>query len=611
VNGIETANVSSSGNMPVAIGPLRIGGDSVWGEYFNGLVDEVRVYNRALSTAEIQADMYTPISPPMLTGLSVAPPTFTMPAAGATQQLTVTGTYSGGLTQNVTLNTGLTYTSSNPAVATVSTTGLVETVANGTATITASYGGFSPSASATVSITSDLSQVGQWSQPLDLGVVAVNQVLLHTGKVLVYGGQSTSGRDARVFDPATGNITLVPNNVTDLFCSGHTVLSDGRILVVGGHDAVNNIVGVADVNIFDPIAQQWTTGPKMAYRRWYPTATELPDGRILVTSGATTCYALDCVVGIPEIYDPITNAWTTLNAAQLPFWYYPFAFLLPDGRALISGSSEQPAVTRALDITSLTWATIDPVAVDGASATMYAPGKFMKSGTSSDAGNPNTPASNTTYVLDMTQASHTWQQAAPMASPRSFHNLTVLPDGNVLATGGQLTLDGISIGDAVYQAELWSPTTQTWRTLSLGQIPRLYHSTALLLPDARVMVAGSGSLYPAVDENTLEYYSPPYLFKGPRPTITTAPTSIGYGANFVIQSPDAANIASIALIRPGAVTHQFNQDQHFMNLTFQNTGGSLTVQAPSNANLAPPGYYMLFILNANGVPSIAPFVKLK
>src|SRR5262249_31868689 len=151
-------------------------------------------------------------------------------------------------------------------------------------------------------------------------------------------------------------------------------------------------------------------------------------------------------------------------------------------------------------------------------------------------------------------------QTAPMASPRAYHNLTMLPDGNVLATGGELTLDGSSIANAVYQAELWSPATQTWRTLSLGQVPRLYHSTAILLPDARVFVAGGGSLYPATDYNNGEYYSPPYLFKGPRPTITAAPANVVYGGSFAIQTPDAANIASVALTRPAAVTHQFDQD---------------------------------------------------
>jgi hypothetical protein len=132
-----------------------------------------------------------------------------------------------------------------------------------------------------------------------------------------------------------------------------------------------------------------------------------------------------------------------------------------------------------------------------------------------------------------------------------------------------------------------------------------------LLPDARVLVAGGGSVYPATDQNSGEIYSPPYLFKGPRPAITSAPSTIQTGGSFSIQTPSAAEVASVALIRPAATTHGFNQEEHFLNLTFQKAGTSLTVQAPANANLAPPGYYMLFLVNMNGVPSIAPFVKLQ
>jgi uncharacterized protein YjdB len=610
VDGTLVNTVAASGKMPVSSGPLRIGGDAVWGEYFNGLIDEVRIYNRALSAAEVTADMNSPINSPALTGITMTPNNFTIPVIGAAQQLTVTGTYVSGPAQNVTLNTGVSYTSSNPAVATVTSSGLVKAIAVGAATITTSYGGFSANSATTVSSTTDPALIGQWSAPFDMGVVAVNLVLLRSGKVLLYGGPTASGKDARLYDPATGIIKQVPNNLTDLFCSGHVALPDGRILVVGGFDANNNIPGVADVNVFDPTTEQWTSAPKMAFRRWYPTATELPDGRVLVTSGAQTCWGFDCLATIPEVYNPSTNAWAKLTTGQLPFWYYPFAFLLSDGRVLIAGSSEQPTVTWAFNVSAQTWTSIDTSLFDGGSAAMYAPGKFIKSGTSADPDGINTPASNTTYVLDMNAPSPAWRQTAPMASPRAYHNLTMLPDGSVLATGGEQTTDGISIPNAVYQAELWSSTTQIWRTLSLGQIPRLYHSSAVLMPDARVLVAGGGSVYPATDETVGEYFSPPYLFNGARPTVTSAPTSISYGGNFTIQTPDSSNISSIALVRLGAVTHQFNEDQHFLNLTFQKGSNSLTAQAPANANLAPPGYYMLFIVNANGVPSVAPIVQV-
>ena len=131
------------------------------------------------------------------------------------------------------------------------------------------------------------------------------------------------------------------------------------------------------------------------------------------------------------------------------------------------------------------------------------------------------------------------------------------------------------------------------------------------MPDARVLVGGGGSVYPAPDETTGEYYSPPYLFKGPRPTINSAPATISYGTQFAVQSPDATSIASISLIRLGATTHGFNQDGRFTNLSFQASGTALTVQAPLNGKIAPPGYYMLFLVNSNGVPSMASVVNIR
>jgi hypothetical protein len=212
----------------------------------------------------------------------------------------------------------------------------------------------------------------------------------------------------------------------------------------------------------------------------------------------------------------------------------------------------------------------------------------------------------------MTQGSPAWQQTPSMVYPRSFLNLTTLPDGTVLATGGETDKNGGNISNAVYAAELWSPTTQTWSTMSSMHTPREYHSTAILLPDARVLVSGMGADFGNVtNEMSAEFYSPPYLFKGARPTITQAPAQITYGQNFFVQTPDGASISSAVLIRTGAVTHFFDQNTRFVPVSFQQATGGLTVTAPVNATAAPPGYYMLFIVNSNGVPSVAPFVQLQ
>ena len=181
---------------------------------------------------------------------------------------------------------------------------------------------------------------------------------------------------------------------------------------------------------------------------------------------------------------------------------------------------------------------VDPTVLDAASAVQYLPGKIMKAGASylsapADNGG-NTPSAATTYVLDMNQASPAWTQTASMANPRTHLNLTILPDDTVLATGGSTDIGGVNDAHAVYAAELWSPATQTWTTMASEQRPRLYHSTALLLPDGRVVVAGGGhNFYNSLAEPTAEIYSPPYLFKGARPTITSAPATLAYGVQFL------------------------------------------------------------------------------
>jgi fibronectin type 3 domain-containing protein len=449
----------------------------------------------------------------------------------------------------------------------------------------------------------DPSRIGQWSGPFTWPLVAVHLTLLPTGKVLAWDDH-TDNQGAQIFDPATNTLTPVPFNSANLFCAGHCLLPDGRVFVAGGHLGAH--IGIPDATVFDPVTQAWTSLPPMAFGRWYPTVTALPDGRLLVTAGETTCD--DCNAQIPEIYDPTTNSWAQLSGAALDLPYYPHMFVLPDGRMIVASTNKRPIPTSVLDLPTQTWSTVDPVPVDGGSSAMYQPGKIIKSGMARDPDLPGAPSVATTYVLDMTQASPAWRQTPAMAFPRTEHNLTLLPDGTVLTIGGATNSNVYDLSAAVLEAELWSPATETWTTMARMQTPRMYHSTALLLPDGRVLAAGSGRY--GVDQLSAEIYSPPYLFKGPRPTITSVPAGVQHATDFFVATPDASRIASVSLIRLGSVTHAFNQNQRFLTLTFQQSGGGLTVQAPSNPNLAPPGHYLLFLVDTNGIPSVASFVRL-
>jgi hypothetical protein len=319
---------------------------------------------------------------------------------------------------------------------------------------------------------------------------------------------------------------------------------------------------------------------------------------VLIVSGAMNCK--NCQAPEPEIFDPQTNAVTRLANAPFIMDNYPFMFVLPDGRVLEAGALEEVigTPTRVLDIATETWTTIDPNVLTGGSAVMYEPGKVMKSGIN-------------TYVLDMNQPSPAWQQTPSSSSPRVFHNLTILADGTTLVTGGINPLFPPVPPVPVYDAELWSPVTRTWTTMAPMTQVRQYHSTALLLPDGRVVSAGGGRNPGQTDYQNAEIFSPPYLFRGPRPTITSVPPSISYGGTFDVITPEAPTITRATLIRLASVTHGFDENQRFVELTFQHqTSGSLTVTAPATPAIAPPGHYMLFILDSNGVPSVAAIVKL-
>ncbi len=460
--------------------------------------------------------------------------------------------------------------------------------------------------------------IGDWSAPFAWPIVAVHMSLTPTGEVFSLDGFSNAPNSERLWNPTNGTFSSVPYG-RNLFCSGHIQLSDGRTLIIGGH--ITATVGLADTTLFDPVTRSYTRGQDMSVGRWYPTVTQLPDGRVLTFAGDNIVndrpgqlppFEDASVNSLPEVYNPKTNQWTALESARLTSPWYPQLFVLSDGRIFNAGPDR---LTRTLDPATWTWSTVGNSPFDGMSAVMYRPNKIMKSGAWADPdfnGAKTFNAHGRTAVIDMSEGAPTWRETAPMAFGRSYHNLTLLPDGTVLASGGQSNSDGTDLTKAVLPAEIWNPDTETWTTVDSLQNGRLYHSTALLLPDGRVLMAGGGALPGrATDIKNGEIYSPPYLFKGPRPTITTAPGTIEYGSGFDVTTPDAASIDKVSLIRLPSVTHGLDQNQRFQFLSFTRSAGRVTVQPPTTANLAPPGDYMLFLLNGQGVPSTAAIVRLQ
>ncbi|MGH9176708.1 MAG: galactose oxidase-like domain-containing protein, partial [Vicinamibacterales bacterium] len=443
-------------------------------------------------------------------------------------------------------------------------------------------------------------EIGAWAPVMNWPLVAVHMALMPSGKILMWDAWETTGTpSARVWDPASQSFTNVPHASTELFCAGHAMLADGRLLVIGGHNGA--AVGIRDTNIFDSLTNTWTRVADMHHPRWYPTAVTLSDGRVLALGGQSTPGVF---VTVPEVYDPASNTWALLEDADLDIGEYPFAYAIPDGKVFIVAGPDYQS--RTLDVATQTWTAVDEAPIPTGTAAMYEPGKVIATG----GGTLNAdPVISAAAIIDMTATTPAWQQTAPMANRRFQHNLVVLPDGQVLAIGGATQYSLVST-NGVLAAEMWDPNSGTWSTMASMQDRRMYHSTALLLPDGRVLAAGGGRTAPAPDFLTGQIYSPPYLFNGPRPTISNAPTATSYGATMTVQTPDAAGIASVALVRLGSVTHAVDFDQRRIPLTFSTTADGLSIQAPASPNVAPPGDYMLFLVNSAGVPSIAPIVRI-
>jgi hypothetical protein len=474
---------------------------------------------------------------------------------------------------------------------------------------------------------------GKWGAPVPWDIVPLHIHLLATGKILAWGKFEQDGvsmSNPRLWDPAAGTPLATDRVVaadTMLFCSGHAFMADGKLMVSGGHKLDDR--GLDVTNFFDPVSETWTAGPKMAKGRWYPTVTELPDGRMVTVAGKDTTKS---VVLVPEIWgDPTDpNHWVPLPGASLLLPYYPRDFVAPDGRIFYAGERTS---SRWLDVDAIgaggrgTW-TNGPAHIwafnrDYGSAVMYDAGKILYVGGGGDLtwdtpdpknGTPTATAER----IDLTQSNPTWQGAGSLPTPRRHLNATVLPDGQVLVTGGLSGGGFNNLATGQHAAEVWNPQTPLiWTELASSTITRGYHSVSILLPDATVLHGASGNATipgtstPYPNEESHEIFEPPYLFKGARPTITNAPTMVGSGATFTVTTPNAAQITTVRIIRLGSVTHAFDQNGRALTLPFASSSGGISVTAPANANLAPPGHYLLFILNRNGVPSAGKIVQIQ
>jgi hypothetical protein len=469
------------------------------------------------------------------------------------------------------------------------------------------------------SIDGEWSGVFTWGQ--GGGIEAIHVHMLPTGKVMFWQTWRESiGR----WDPVTEQFSTAAfplPNAHNPFCSGHAWLPDGRLFIAGGN--IDTFEGLNFANIYNPFTNTWANNvpnlpvvpagaPYGAGRsgRWYPSATTLGNGDILVMSGSMVGAAEPDAHPLPQVYSAATNSWRNLTTAYKELPLYPRTFLAPDGRVVsLSGLSDE---TEFLDTTGTgSWSylmdTLDNNLSNYGPAVMYDTGKIAY------IGGGHNPTKNVS-LLDLNDSTPAWRYGADdMAQPRRQNNITILADGTVLITGGSSTTGFNEAAGRVTIAEIWDPVTeQVEQVAQASDLYRGYHSTALLLPDGRVLVTGgdhdSGGPAPPQNLNA-EIYSPAYLFKGPRPTVTAAPTSAELGQTIFVETPNADDIAKALIVVPGSVTHAQNWTQRANQLEVEAVAGGVNITLPSNPNEAPPGYYMLFLINETGVPSIANFIR--
>jgi hypothetical protein len=456
---------------------------------------------------------------------------------------------------------------------------------------------------------------GQWqTSPTVMPVNPVHASLLRNGKILIVSGSgnfpSNTDFESAIWDPASNTVTTQPIG-WDMFCNGMVALPDGRIMIFGGNLQYDPFHGWKRTSIYDPATAKFVDMQDMAHGRWYPTSVELGDGRIMTFSGLDELGDTNSQV---EIYK-VGQGWSTPFASSWAPPLYPRLHVLPNGKVFYSGwTTESQTFTTATNSWSGTVATTNyggsrtygsSVLFPLTPANGYTPKVMIFGG-----GNPSTA---TTEIIDLSSPSPSWVYGPAMSKPRIEMNATLLPNGKILTLGGSQVDEDVS--SASLTADLYDTSNNTMASAGSNAFPRLYHSVSLLLPDATVWVAG-GNPQRGNYENHVEIYSPPYLFNpdgslATRPTITSViPGVIGYGTTFQVQTPDAASISSVVLMKNGSVTHAFNMDQRMVGLNFTVNGGALTVTGPPNGNTAPPGYYMLFVLNSSGVPSLAKFVQV-
>ncbi|MEW2424307.1 galactose oxidase early set domain-containing protein [Streptomyces nigra] len=484
---------------------------------------------------------------------------------------------------------------------------------------------------------------GRWDVlPTQNPVRSMHSVVLNNGKVLLIAGSGNSEEmfeagtfTSAVYDPENGTYKQIPTP-KDMFCAGHVQLKDGRVLVMSGNkgypsaDGTIGYQGFKDSYIFDPVTETYSRTSDMNDGHWYPSATILGNGDVISFGGLKE----DSTGSVTaELWSDAEQKWLELWKVNQTWSYwglYPSMILMQDGRLFYSGShvfgNNIPGTGAAIyDYDANTVTQVPGLQRkderDQSASVLLPPAQDQKVLTLGGGNIDSNPDANRlTDVIDLKQPNPSYVAGPPLPQGtvdlgagkvaqtgdqgKMYVSAVLLPDGKVLETGGALH----NRADPVYESSLYDPATGTFDPVAADPEARGYHSSAFLLPDGRVMATGDNPGNGSWNHD-VSIYTPPYLLKGERPAITSViDTEWSYGdtQRITVDRP----IAKAELIRPAAVTHSSDPNQRFVDLPLSVDGNNVDLNVTSNPDLAPPGWYMLFAVDAGGVPSVAKWVHL-